>query len=291
MKFFTGREICFFLSIVISVSGIGFFHPSISGANETADLQATSTVPVYDDRIAALWMGIPPKEGEGNIFPKRNCTASYIGADFWITAHHCIPKNPSALGYLEQSDGDVAGMESIYLLSKNDDVALIKVGSGINAEPFRLPNRQLTVGDEATLVGYGATNSFSSIASITITDTIEEMDFGTSTYTKLLESKSDTSSRSCSGDSGGSIYRNDTIYGVHTAGDFNPSCLDAQGGKMWHTSILPRRDWIEQTINSHKHSSSAEIKRAESGLELYEDRTSQNDENQWGISSSLSSVW
>lgn len=39
-------------------------------------------------------------------------------------------------GFLRQSDGDTAGIAAIYTKSSTDDVVLIKVGEGINADPF-----------------------------------------------------------------------------------------------------------------------------------------------------------
>ncbi len=61
-----------------------FFHPTTASAfeiskEEVPTTQATSTVPVEDDRTAALWE-IDPREGNlQQSFATRECTAGYIG--------------------------------------------------------------------------------------------------------------------------------------------------------------------------------------------------------------------
>ncbi|WKD58630.1 hypothetical protein [Corynebacterium caspium] len=46
-------------------------------------------------------------------------------------------------GFLQQSDGEVAGIAAAYIKSSTDDIALIKVGRGINADPFQLADQSL----------------------------------------------------------------------------------------------------------------------------------------------------
>ena len=84
-------------------------------------------------------------------------------------------------------------------------------------------------GEQAQLIGYGATNNFASRASTLITARLTEFDFGHARYTDLVEARSVTDSRTCNGDSGDPVYINDTIYAVHTAGGYNPDCMG--GGK------------------------------------------------------------
>ena len=42
--------------------------------------------------------------------------------------------SPFMDGFLRQSDGEVAGIAAIYTKSSTEDVALIKVGDGINVK-------------------------------------------------------------------------------------------------------------------------------------------------------------
>ena len=63
--------------------------PTIGGANQSATLQASGTVAVVDERIAALWKAVPSRPGEETTV-RRDCTASYLGNNFWLTAHHCV---------------------------------------------------------------------------------------------------------------------------------------------------------------------------------------------------------
>ena len=57
-------------------------------------------------------------------------------------------------GFLRQSDGEVAGIAAIYTKSSTEDVALIKVGDGINADSFTLAAEPLKIGNQAVLTGY-----------------------------------------------------------------------------------------------------------------------------------------
>lgn len=223
-------------------------------------LQATSRTPVNDDRIAALWT----RDEAGRA--KRTCTVNHLSGKFWLTAHHCVSGSPDMLAYIEQSDGEVAGVENIYLKSGNDDVALLKVGRGITATTFDLPEQKAAVGDTLTLIGYGRTNDFSSAAEIEVTGYREEFDFGQVVYRDLLEGTSLTPSRSCEGDSGGALFAGDTIYAVHTASGSNLACRDGEGALMWHTNLAGHREWIEATMAGEVSTTEAEHRRAFEGL-------------------------
>lgn len=169
-------------------------------------------------------------------------------------------------GYLAQSDGHTAGIANTYTLSSQDDIALIKTGDGITATPFDLPTRSLTTGENATLLGYAITHDYASAAATTITGHLDTLDVGTTIYTDVYETRSVTDSRSCNGDSGGPIYQGNTIYAVHTAGGFNPSCIGGQDRPMWHTSVYSRVPWINETMNKHAGLSADEQQRAAAGL-------------------------
>lgn len=235
---------------------------------DPAALQASSKKPVYDDRVAALWGEVPAFEGSDELVLTRLCTASHIGNNKWLTAHHCVSSDVAMNGYLEQADGEVAGIASISLLSGEDDVAIIHAGDGVNAASFQLPSSPLDVGQQATLLGFGDANDFASAADIRITGFRDEVNFGVSTYANLYEARSLAESRSCYGDSGGPIYIDDTLYAVHTAGEFNPGCADGINSLMYYTDLVPRLDWITAERDNEKVLTVDEINRAQVGKGL-----------------------
>lgn len=244
----------------------GALWPLHAAADEPPSLQATSATPVKDNRIAALWQVIPPDSTEGTPQARRQCTTSYLGDGFWLTAHHCVSHNPSMDGYLEQFDGQRAGIAGIHTLSEIDDLALIETGPGIAADAFDIAQTPLEVGQQATLTGYGETHDYASSATTTITGHRDRIDFGAAIYTDLLEARSATTSRSCSGDSGAPVYIGSTIYAIHTGGGYNPSCVDGKNMLMWHTNIASRADWINITIRMNAGLTAAEKRKAAAGL-------------------------
>ncbi|WP_052160413.1 S1 family peptidase [Corynebacterium callunae] len=242
-------------------------------AFDTPKLQATSTTPVEDNRIAALWISnsLSASTDEKLEPPpaRRTCTASYLGDSFWLTAHHCVAGHPQALGYLEQFDGEIAGIANVYTMSDTDDVALIKTEEGIDADKFEISTKPLSVGETATLIGYGATNSFASEATTQISKHLNSLDFGQAIYTDLFEGTSTSASRSCSGDSGGPIFKGNVIYAVHTGGGYNPNCAQGQDRLMWHTNISSRVSWIRETVFANLAFTDSERDRAHRGRELH----------------------
>lgn len=231
-----------------------------------ASLQASSTVPVNDNRIAALWSAIPSLDNPQEPRIRRDCTASYLGDSFWLTAHHCVSNTPFMDGFLRQSDGEVAGIAAIYTKSTNDDVALIKVGEGIRADTFTLANEPLTIGDQAVLTGYAQPHDYASSALTVISEKVNSLNFGNITYTDLFKGTSSTTSRSCGGDSGAPIYKDNILYAVHTAGGFNPECNDGKDRPMWHTNVVPRVSWIKETIHNNSSFTDQEGSKANIGL-------------------------
>ena len=175
---------------------------AVAADNDFASLQASSTVPVNDNRIAALWSVTPSLDDSQQQRVRRDCTASYVGDNFWLTAHHCVSNSPFMDGFLRQSDGEVAGIAAIYTKSSTEDVALIKVGDGINADSFTVATEPLKIGDQAVLTGYGQPHDYASSASTVISEKVNSLNFGNVTYTDLFKGTSSTTSRSCGGDSG-----------------------------------------------------------------------------------------
>lgn len=257
-----------FVSLACNTSAL-FNSPHASNATELdiATLQASSTVPVNDNRIAALWSATPNLDTPNGTYTRQDCTTSYLGNNFWLTAHHCVSNWPFMDGFLRQSDGEVAGIAAIYTKSPTDDVALIKTGEGISADPFTLANESLIIGDQAVLTGYGQPHDYASSAVTIISEKVEALNFGNVTYTDLLKGKSSTSSRSCGGDSGAPVYRGNVLYAVHTAGGFNPDCNDGQNRPMWHTNVVSRALWIKETLQRNSSFTNQEITKANTGLE------------------------
>lgn len=232
-----------------------------------ASLQASSTVPVNDNRIAALWSAIPSLDNPQEPRIRRDCTASYLGNNFWLTAHHCVSNAPFMDGFLRQSDSEVAGIAAIYTKSSNDDVALIKVGEGIHADAFTFTKEPLTIGDQAVLTGYAQPHDYASSALTVISEKVNSLNFGNATYTDLFKGTSSTTSRSCGGDSGAPIYKDNILYAVHTAGGFNPECNDGKDRPMWHTNIVSRIPWIKETIQRNSSFTDQEKTKSNTGLE------------------------
>ncbi|AGN19086.1 hypothetical protein J433_12402 [Corynebacterium glutamicum MT] len=229
------------------------------------NLEATSTHPVVDNRIAALWQFDPEAEDTKKVV--RSCTANHIEGKFWITVRHCVTSEKDFLGYLEQSDGEVAGVENTYTISEHHDLALIKVGRGISAQTFDLPEEKIAIGKVLTLIGYGGSNDFSSIARVESVAHLDKFNVGFSTYyLDVLETVSLTDSRSCNGDSGGAVFAGNTIHAVHTAGAINFDCSPGEGKKMWHSAISPHTAWIHQIMSSENSTSVEEEQRAFEGF-------------------------
>lgn len=242
--------------------------PAISATSELdlAVLQASSTVPVNDNRIAALWSVIPSLDDTNGKRIRLDCTASYVGENFWLTAHHCVSSTPFMDGFLQQSDGEIAGIAAIYTKSSTDDIALIKVGDGISADAFQPADQPLEIGDQALLTGYGQPHDYASTAITVISEKVESLNFGNVTYTDLFKGKSSTASRSCGGDSGAPVYKGNILYAVHTAGGFNPDCSDGQDRPMWHTNIVPRVLWIRETTLNNSGLTDQEKSKAATGV-------------------------
>lgn len=222
--------------------------------NELLTTRSTSTDPANDDRVGALWE--TPGDDVGH--PIKRCSTNYLGNGFWLTAHHCIARNPSLTGFILQDDGDKAFIEKVYTKSTSDDVALLKVGDGIRATPFLLPSRDAEVGEHLTLVGFANSNSFASYADVEVVEKVEQIDTGWFVYRNILRTVSLSESRSCDGDSGGGVFKGNTIYGIHTAGTSNPSCIHGKGSDLWHTALFPQVEWIRSVI-SHPASRPPEI--------------------------------
>ncbi|MDO4686270.1 MAG: trypsin-like serine protease [Corynebacterium sp.] len=216
--------------------------------------EATSTVPVHDTRVAAMW-----NIGPDGAKPVRDCTASHLQGPFWITAEHCVPDGGTTMRVLKNHKNEVAGVQTVYTKSYDFDIALIKVGSGITADSFSLPGAAPQVGDYLNLLGYGASNEFSSLAEVNITQFHDSIDINGRNTHGVMETRAAGASRSCGGDSGAAIFKENTLFAVHTAGHYNPACHDKEDSPMIHSNSHPHIDWINNTIQEYGRSTPQEV--------------------------------
>lgn len=221
------------------------------GSGDSAVLQATSKVAVNDDRVAALWMN-----GE------RECTAGYIGNNWWLTASHCLGRNLR----LTQADGDSAAVVASTTVAEKSDIALLKA-EPMEAEAFELPTRPLRVNEKLFLVGYGGSHAFASEAVSRIEETGVTYEIQGHEFENLLKSRSLFASRSCSGDSGAPLYQNETIFAVHTGGEENESCEDGTRRHMWHSEIYPYLNVLTSLMKSYdEEETAARLAEAEAAI-------------------------
>lgn len=230
----------------------GITHAPVDDSGARDVLQATSTVAAKDDRVAALWQN-----------ESRECSAGYIGDDWWLTATHCLGRNLR----LTQADGDSAKVVASTPVAEKSDIALLKA-EPMEAEAFELPTRPLRVNEKLLLVGFGGSHTFSSEAVSRIEETGVTHEIEGHEFENLLKSHSLFSSRSCSGDSGAPLYQDTTIFAVHTGGEENESCADGTRRRMWHSEIYPYVGMLTALMESydeeavaHREESEAEIVR------------------------------
>lgn len=222
-----------------------------------SQLQASSTTPVYDARIAALWE-YEPYDGEPAT-ANRRCTANKIGPHTWITAQHCIPDAANYHGYLQQHTGARADITRVWVRDDTAtyDVAILHTKNGMepNVPAFELPTRQLRAGDVGQIIGYATGHDYASAAYSYVLRVRETFNLGNpeTWYQYGADAKTTTPSRTCPGDSGAGFLMNNTIYAVHTSGEPNSDCSDRIRSDMLHTTLYPHRDWIEQVVEESEN--------------------------------------
>lgn len=229
--------------------------------------EATSTVPVDDDRVAALW-SVADEDDQ----PRRDCTATHVRGQWWVTARHCIPDQDSRMRVLQNRTQDVAGVEAVYTKSSDYDVALLKVTGNISAGEFQIPDAPPAQGDYLNLVGYGGKNDFPSLAEVRIVDLLDQTTVNGGIARDVLESRSAGSSRTCSGDSGAAVFQGETLFAIHAAGTVNPSCRDGEDSRLIHTSLHPHADWIDEITEAHAESTEAERSLGQESIAAFTER-------------------
>lgn len=208
------------------------------------------------DSIAAVWYS------RGSSFlpvVNRGCTANYIGGKFWLTAAHCVDRAMPA--FLEQSDGQKAGVENVYRTSDNVDLALIKVGTGISATPLKLADAYPKKDEVLDVVGYAWYNNFSSRSTVKVLDNeiSTHLDNG-KVYVDQFRAGHvaplDYSTEP--GDSGSAAFskNGNTVYGVLTGG------TPKEDG---YAAVAPHISWINSTMKLKGGSSLEERLRAFKG--------------------------
>jgi len=259
--------------------------------------RASSPVPKNDNRIGNLWFANPTRLPDGTYIPPASiCTASYIGENLWLTAAHCVEPFPDFYGYIEQSEGEAAGVKDVTVLDSGVDIALIEVGPGISADPFSIAVDPATVGAHLTLIGYADNRTYASEALVEVTGEPSAVTLSNKTYQNVYESRSARLSRSCSGDSGGAVYRGDTLYAVHTGGEQNPDCTNLVDSTMWHTDLASSRDAIVEKLQTGDDQRGMDNERSKIGLEvrkysgLAEEDATSNSGNALSSSSTVSAA-
>ena len=228
---------------------------------------STNPNPTYDDRIGALYF----LTKFGSTYATRSCTAEYLGGKFWLTARHCIVKplgrdaydHSNLLGFILQSDHQYAGIQNIYMHpDEGVDLALVKVGTGISAQPFTLSSSLPAEQSVLTAIGYSGhgttTHNFSSLTRMRVidNDATVPVDGYRVDWRNVSEMEQVDSYRTCKGDSGGPAYRHNTLYSVISATDTkaNTNGYDKCFDLAYFTNVSPFIDWITNTMNNNSGS-------------------------------------
>ena len=221
-------------------------------------MQTLNPTETQDNRIGALYVKIGPAASV-------NCTANHIGGKWWITAQHCVDDDLDMIGFIEQADGDFAGIEAIYQKSTDYDIALIKVGSGINSGTFDLSDTKASVGQVLSLVGYGTVNDYSSKSTLEVIGDYPDVTYwnGNGTvkhhYYDLLHTTPVLPDKymTAKGDSGSAVWTGNTLYGIHSGDNSSHGGTDA-----CHANTAPHVSWIKDTMKRNNSSSIIEKYRA-----------------------------
>jgi len=239
----------------------GFNNRINLGQDDSASdirMRTLNPTETQDNRIGALYV----KKG---LEARVSCTANHIGGKWWITAQHCVDGELDMIGFIEQADGDFAGIEAIYQKSTDYDIALIKVGSGINSGTFDLSDTKANIGQVLSLVGYGAVQPYSSKSTLKVVGSYSDVTYYdkdgdvTNHYYDLLHTTPVLPDEymTTGGDSGAAAWTGNTLYGIHSGGNAGSGGTDA-----CHANTAPHVSWIKDTMKRNNSSSITEKYRA-----------------------------
>lgn len=224
----TAEELAAFEEYVASDDQSQFDSEDINVVDE-ATAERWATLSRYSSRTSNYELTWDKRVGLLGLENGGFCTAGYIGKGFWITAEHCVHGNEGAVGYVAQKFGQnsavsFAGIEGIWVPNRSHDVAIVKVGSGLNANAFDLSPIDPKEGQKLTVNGYGRgvgtpyLVNVPSQTSFKVTGNKDSVTYngfdGTLRYKDLVDAVPMNGFHMMKGDSGAPAWSGNAIYGI-----------------------------------------------------------------------------
>lgn len=248
--------------IALLISAALLVGGSVSEPAQAYELAAPLTIGGTDAspgpvREAAVYI---PLHADG---ASNSCTGTLISPIHVLSAKHCFFNTATGTQRFtadevqvgpQRATAQTVGVSTIAL-HPEADLAVITLDRAVPTTPAVLSDAHLTVGDHATVFGFG-TGTFTALdtlgeAEVTITE-VGAIAFQLDPtprpgYTALPT----TGARAAGGDSGGPVHADGQVYGVVTAG------WDSYPHAVLITPVAPYLDWIEATTHRPPTGSSA----------------------------------